>query len=524
MGLFVNPLNVNFARSLRSQIYVDQSGLISYTNKMLMTQQSYICVSRPRRFGKSMAASMLSAYYSCGCNSESMFENLKISHDFSYKEHLNKYNVIYLNMQDFLSQSDSMKEMINDINKCISNDIVGIYPELNKYVSENRYTDILESLYMYSQTPIVFIIDEWDCIFREYKLDVSSPKMYLDFLRTLLKDKQYVALAYMTGILPIKKYGSHSALNMFREFSMTNPGELAGFVGFTQDEVISLCDRYRMDYDEISGWYNGYSFPGIKAVYNPKSVVEAMLSGRCDDYWSQTETFEALSIYFKMNYDGLKDTVIELLSGLRKQNNISNFSNDMVTFKTYEDILTLLIHLGYLGYDLEAREVFIPNKEIRDEFVTAIRDTDWNELIGALRVSDSLLKAVWQGDSEAVAQMIENSHYETSIIKYNDENALACVISLAFYSARQYYVINREIPAGKGFADMSFLPRKKYPDKPAMIVELKWGRSALEAVRQIESRKYTDILKDYKDNALLVGINYDKVTKLHECIIKKLVS
>jgi len=233
-------------------------------------------------------------------------------------------------------------------------------------------------LFMITGISIVFIIDEWDCVFREYKSSAKAQKAYLDFLRVLLKDKKYVGLAYMTGILPIKKYGSHSALNMFYEYSMTDPRELTEFVGFTQSEVIALCDRFQMDYDEISRWYNGYNFSGGNPVYNPKSVVEALLSRKCGDYWSQTETFEALSIYFKLNYNGLKDAVTELLSDVRKPINISNFTNDMVTFKTYEDILTLLIHLGYLGYDFETKEVYIPNKEIRDEFVTAIRDADWD--------------------------------------------------------------------------------------------------------------------------------------------------
>ena len=344
---------------------------------------------------------------------------------------------------------------------------------------------------------------------------------YLDFLRSLLKDKKYVALVYMTGILPIKKYGTHSALNMFNEFSMIDPGVMSEFAGFTQDEVMTLCDKYKMCYDEMSAWYNGYRFPVTETVYNPKSVVEALLRKRFGNYWSRTETFEALSVYIKANYDGLKDTIIELLADIRKPINISNFSNDMVTFKTCDDVLTLLIHLGYLGYDIEKQKVFIPNKEISDEFVTAIRDAGWNEIITAIKASDDLLKATWRKDAEAVAQAIERAHNETSIIKYNDENALSCIISLAYYSARQYYNIYREMPSGKGFADLAFFPRKNHLDKPAMIVELKWDKSAAGAISQIEDRHYTEILKDYKDNALLIGINYEKNSKRHECVIKR---
>jgi len=341
-------------------------------------------------------------------------------------------------------------------------------------------------------------------------------------LRNLLKDREYVALAYMTGILPIKKYGSHSALNMFNEFSMTDPREIADYVGFTQNEVMSLCDKYKMNYEDMAAWYNGYHFSDLKSVYNPKSVVDALLSKRFRNYWSRTETYEALSIYIKANFDGLKDVIIQLLAGEKKRIDISSFTNDMISFETYDDVLTLLIHLGYLGYDYDTEEVYIPNKEISDEFVTAIKATGWSGIIAALTASEDLLKATWQKDEQAVIEAIEQAHNETSIIKYNDENALSCVISLAYYSARQYYNIVREMPAGKGFADIVFLPRKNHIDKPAMIIELKWDKSAIGAIQQIEDRQYSDIINDYKDNTLLIGINYDKNSKRHECTIKSL--
>ena len=489
MGDYLNPSNIGFSYSLRSEIHVDKSEIISYTNKVLMTQQRFVCVSRPRRFGKTMAAKMLIAYYSRGCSSGNMFANLKIT-------------------------------MVVKITDKINKEILEEYKNFD-FTSVDDLSDALQALYKLSKIPIVFIIDEWDCIFREYQTDKNSQKVYLDFLRNLFKDREYIALAYMTGILPIKKYGTHSALNMFSEFSMTDPRMMSEFVGFTRNEVMSLCDKYQMDYEEMAVWYDGYRFPDIETVYNPKSVVEALLSRRFGNYWSRTETFEALSVYIRANYDGLKDIVIELLAASRKPINISNFTNDMVTFKTYDDVLTLLIHLGYLGYDIEKQEVFIPNKEIADEFVTAIRDVGWNEVIMAIRASDDLLTATWREDAQTVAQAIEQAHNETSIIKYNDENALSCIISLAYYSARQYYNIHREMPAGKGFADIVFLPRKNHIDKPAMIVELKWDKSAAGAIRQIEDRQYSEIIKDYKENALLIGINYDKDTKRHDCTIKR---
>ena len=465
---------------------------------------------------------MLTAYYSRGCSSGHMFADLMAAKGHSYKNHLNQYNVIFLNMQRFLSDSHKVEEMFVSINKRVTDDILEIYPDFDISANSNNLMATLEALYKLTETQIVFIIDEWDCLFREFQTDKESQKKFLDFLRNLLKDREYVALAYMTGILPIKKYGSHSALNMFNEFSMTDPREIADYVGFTQNEVMSLCDKYKMNYEDMAAWYNGYHFSDLKSVYNPKSVVDALLSKRFRNYWSRTETYEALSIYIKANFDGLKDVIIQLLAGEKKRIDISSFTNDMISFETYDDVLTLLIHLGYLGYDYDTEEVYIPNKEISDEFVTAIKATGWSGIIAALTASEDLLKATWQKDEQAVIEAIEQAHNETSIIKYNDENALSCVISLAYYSARQYYNIVREMPAGKGFADIVFLPRKNHIDKPAMIIELKWDKSAIGAIQQIEDRQYSDIINDYKDNTLLIGINYDKNSKRHECTIKSL--
>lgn len=232
----------------------------------------------------------------------------------------------------------------------------------------------------------VILIDEWDCLFREYESNKEAQKQYLDFLRVWLKDKEYVGLAYMTGILPIKKYGSHSALNMFTEYSMTNPREMAGYFGFTEDEVKKLCEIYQRSFDETQAWYDGYDlvmFDGTVqktyAMYSPKSVVEAMLSGVYDNYWNQTESYEALKVYIQMNYDGLKEAIVRMLAGDRVQINTGTFSNDMTTFETKDDVLTLLVHLGYLSYHWPDKTVTIPNKEVSQEYVKAIIELKWDK-------------------------------------------------------------------------------------------------------------------------------------------------
>jgi len=520
-GIYFNPSNSRFAVSLRSKIYIDKSEIIAYTNDIFHTQQRYICFSRPRRFGKTMTAEMLAAYYSQGCDSSEMFSSLDIAKDKSYLEHLNKYNVIFLDIQELLDTSKDIDDMISKIKTTLAKAIKA-HSKLFSVSTKDDLTDILQKLYIATGMPLVFIIDEWDCIFREYKTDYSTQKSYLVFLRSLLKDKDYVGLAYMTGILPIKKRGTQSELNMFDEFTMTNPAKLAKFVGFTHDEVVFLCDKYKMDYGEISRWYDGYRFLKDKSVFNPMSVVKALLSEVCDNYWTKTSTYEDLRIYFEMNFDGLKDVVVELLNGHRKKIDTGAFSNDMSTLNSYEDVLTLLIHLGYLGYDFETREVFIPNNEILDQFATAIKNVDWKETTAALRASDDLLKATWRGDSMTVAKMIDSFHDDSSHLKYNDENSLAQVIDTAYFRTKDFYTKTRELPTGKGFADVVYTPRPNHSDKPAMLIELKWDKSADTAISQIESKGYLKALHAYKGNILLIGINYNKSSKFHECIIKRL--
>ncbi len=385
MGRYLNPGNTLFRKALNSQIYVDKSELISYTNRVINSEQQYVCVSRPRRFGKSMAANMLAAYYSREIDSKNLFKGLKIEQDASFEKHLNQYNVIFLNMQKFLSKTHDVSKMEKLLETYLLQDLFDRYPDI-KYLDKTDLTEVLLDIYMQTEIPFVFIIDEWDCIFRENKNDVNAQKLYLDFLRNLLKDAEYVALAYMTGILPIKKYGSHSALNMFDEFSMTNPKQLTEFVGFTESEVQALCIQYDMDFEETRRWYDGYSFENLEHVYSPRSVVSAMLSKTFDNFWNQTETFEALKDYIAMNYAGLKDTIIELLAGKHKKIDISSFSNDMTTFSSADDVLTLLVHLGYLGYDYSIEEVFIPNSEVASVFVTAVKNVGWQEVINAVKV------------------------------------------------------------------------------------------------------------------------------------------
>ncbi len=505
MGIYLNPGNRGFWQSIRSEIYVDKTGLIAKTNQYLNTEQQYICVSRPRRFGKSMALKMLAAYYSRGCDSGELFAGYKIAQDNTFKEYLNQYDVICLNMQQFLIEADP-----GNVTEYLEQEVLR---ELRK-----EYADILEregrglaaalrDIFVETDRQFIFLIDEWDCVMRERQECEDQQKQYLDFLRNLLKDQPYVALA-----------------NMFWEYSMTDQFDFEEYTGFTEAEVKELCRRYEMDFAKVSDWYDGYRFRRFRHIYNPRSVVAAMKSSVFSNYWTATETYEALKLYMDMDFDGLKADIVQMLGGERVRVNTLSFQNDMRNFRTKDDVLTLLIHIGYLGYDAETKEAFIPNKEIRGEFENAMSVSGWPEVMRVLKASAKLLEDTLNGDEESVARGLDRAHSEVaSILTYNDENSLGCAIGLAYYSARKDYKLIREMPAGKGFADVVFLPLP-HTDKPALVVELKYDKTADTAIRQIKDRQYTQAFDGYRGEILLVGINYNSgdKDKPHSCVIERI--
>ena len=391
MGSYLNTGFRAFEFSLNSEIYIDKSEIISLLNRFLNTRQRYICISRPRRFGKSFTAEMLSAYYSKGVDSSFLFDNLRISKSDFYKKHLNKYNTIFIDMQQFLSNADKdVSKMLSNLESEIKKELKTLYPE-QEISEERQLNQILSDIYsketdsLGESNGFVFIIDEWDCIMREKQTDADGIKLYLDYLRALFKDRSYVSLAYMTGILPIKKYGTHSALNMFREFSMTEPGEYAPFVGFTEEDVRELCNQFKADFNSMKKWYDGYIFDNDLHLYNPNSVVESLLRKKFLSYWSQTETIESLSRYTDLNVEGLRDGIVSLIAGNEILVNSETFQNDMTTCNNKDDVFTLLIHLGYLAINPDSKirafdndksllVVHIPNNEIRKEFKNIMKN------------------------------------------------------------------------------------------------------------------------------------------------------
>lgn len=516
---YLNIGNEGF-HSIRNSEYIDKSGMIGFVNRCLNTPQKLICVSRPRRFGKSFATKMLCAYYSKGCDSHSLFSNLKISKDETFEKNINHYDVLYLDITLFLSTLKQDDTLVTQMEQEIIEDLAKAYPQVK---NETKLLDALYIICKITGEKLILIIDEWDAMFRECKGKENILDSYILLLRSLFKSSltdQLFSGVYMTGILPIKKYGHESAVSDFYEYTMVEPSPLQEYIGFTDEEIKYLCQKYKKDYDMMKAWYDGYHVGGLY-VYNPKSVMESILRNKYGSYWTKTETYEALKGYIDLNFDGLKDAVIDMLGGIQCEVDTGSFQNDMTSMKSRDDVLTLLIHLGYLAYDEEQRTVSIPNAEIRQEFVRAIKNGNRQELMKAIIRSDKILEATWEKEGDVVADIINEIHdEETATIFYNNEQALRSVVKMAYLSSKDYYTRMEELPAGKGIADIVFYP-KAGSEKPALIVELKWDQTEEVALTQIKERNYIKGLKEFHGKVLLVGINYNKTTREHMCKIEE---
>ena len=522
MGAYINLGNFGF-QSVRNGEYVDKSGLIAIVNNSLYTERRFSCVSRSRRFGKSVAAKMLCAYYDQSCDSRHLFTDLEIAHDPSFEKHLNKYPVIFLDMTNFTTRfkDDSIMEHVQ---KELKEDIHEAYPDIPVKDDDDLMAYLIRVTDSTHQ-PFIFIIDEWDAICREFKTGTHAMDEYVSWLRRMFKGSnspQVFAGVYMTGILPIKKYKTESALNNFIEYSMVEPRRMAPYFGFTMDEVRTLAEKHGMDFAELEKWYDGYQIGDENSMFNPNSVIQAIDAGRCRSFWATTGSYDAVAHYIQMNYEGLKDDVVQMLAGERCKVNPTKFQNDMSIIGGKDDVLTVLIHLGYLSYDWRKDECYIPNKEVAGEIVNAVQSNNWTHVVKAVEASEQLLRATLRGDEEAVARGVDAAHDEnTSILSYNDENSLACVLSIAYYYASNDYIIHRELATGKGFADLVLIPRKNV-DSPAIVIELKYDKAVDTAIEQIKRRQYPDKVAQYADRLLLVGITYDRESKQHHCRIERL--
>lgn len=523
MGIFINIGNAGF-RSARNGEYIDKSELIAVVNSTLNSERRFSCVTRCRRFGKSMAAKMLYAYYDKSCDSRTLFEDLKIANDPSFEKHLNKYPAIYLDLSDFVTRFKD-ERIVGQMDARLKEDINEAYPDV-PLKEDDDLMDYLVRIVAAKRQQFIFIVDEWDAICREFSPGTPAMDSYLNWLRRMFKGGQTMqvfAAVYMTGILPVKKYNMQSSMNNFLEYSMVEPGDMAQFFGFTKDEVQRLVSKQGLDFDEMEKWYDGYQIGDEPSIFNPNSVIQAVYRRRCRSYWASTGAYDAVAHYIQMNYEGLKDDIIRMLAGGRCKVDPTKFQNDMSVICSKDDVLTVLIHLGYLSYDWRKDECYIPNREVAGELVNAVEASNWRPVVDALKASEQLLQATIEGDEQAVAKGVEAAHDDnTSILSYNDENSLSCVLSIAFYYAKNDYIIHRELASGKGFADLVLIPRKNV-DSPAIVLELKVDKNADAAIDQIRRKEYPAKVLPYTDRLLLVGINYDRETKQHSCKIERVL-
>ena len=404
MGIYFNPNNESFTKDRNYKIYIDKTGLLEYLNEVLGTPRNCIAVSHARRFGKSHAAGMIDAYYSLGCDSTELFKETKISTNADYKKYMNQYNVIHL---DISSVWDFHKEdLIESIKERVCEDFHKEYGDTLNY-DKDLYL-LIQEIYARTGITFVIIIDEWDCVIRNSE-DKDLVHKYLHFLHSLFKSEEskgFLALAYITGILPIKKIKDESALNNFDEYTMLKSNPITKYYGFTENEVRELCEEFDMDFETTKAWYNGYLIDGMH-MYNPNAVSMAMKRKDFDSYWRNTSSFASINTFITMNYAGLKDNIMTMLSGGKVRVNTGTFKNDFTTISSKDDALTALIHLGYLGYDADRKKAFIPNYEVATAFEAALQTGEWSEIAKAISICDELLDETIEGNADRVIEELK---------------------------------------------------------------------------------------------------------------------
>ena len=519
--MYVNVDNHLFKR-VRNSEYVDKSELIALTNKVIDTEDQYICVTRPRRFGKSVTVKMLNAYYSKGCDSKALFSDLKIASSPDFESHLNQHDVIYLDMTEFADNKDNGNKYLENLNTDVVSELKDIYRD---FFDKDKSYSLPEAIRCLKKR-FIFIIDEWDFVFREYPNNSTLQENYIDLLRALFKGagERFVNLAYITGILPIARYNTQSALNNFSEYTMLNSGPFSQYYGFTENEVKTLCEKYKLDFETTKFWYDGYKV-GVYDLYNPNSIIELAKHGVYKSYWSATAAYDLVKEAINLNFEGLKDDIIKLCSGTSiRIYDIESFNTAEKNFPNKDSIYVYLVHLGYLGYNDEESTIYVPNEETRRELLHSVRDNHWPQYEGALKLSEQVVLATENKDTETVANLLAKVHEDkVPVLEYNSESALRYVVLIAYLAAEKDYLAPlNEFPTGKGFADIVYLPKKvSKKGKPALIIELKKDASAKVALEQIKERDYVSRVKEYTDNMLLIGINYDSKSKQHSCIIEK---
>ena len=509
--LDTNTPMMNYQMNVNSKIYVDKSLLIEKMNELLNTTSRYVCITRPRRFGKTINVSMLGAYYTVGYDAQNLFKGLKIEKSDSFKEHLNKHHVIYIDFSRLPYPCEGFKDYIDFIQEQLFNDLAEAYG-----VKERKGYPIAD-YFKLTNDRFIFLLDEWDSIFYEGFMSEDDKNNYLKFLKGLLKDQSFVELAFMTGVLPIAKYTTGSELNMFDECSFLNDREYEDYYGFGEEEVKELCKVYTQpSYEELKYWYDGYYKSDESSLFNPRSVSFALSKGYCKNYWTETGPMNEVADVIEHNVDEVREDIVKMVSGIPVEVELDGYGATQLELNSRDEILSAMVVYGFLSY--HDHELRIPNRELMEKFEKVLKRESMGAIAEITKQSKAVLQATLAKDSDTVAQYLEAVHdHEIPFLKYNDENSLSCVVTLCYLYARDHYDIEREMKSGKGYVDYLFTPKKK--QYPPIILELKYDKSAKDAIDQIHEKRYIDKVKDYQE-VLLVGINYNKHTKHHECIIE----
>lgn len=530
MGTYLNPDNQNFANFVATGRYVDKTMLADVTNSYLGDPTfKYICISRPRRFGKSIAENMLVAYYSKGADSRQLFSQYKLSNTENFSKYLNKFNVIHIDLNSVYtkwqikSDSEKTKFVVNLLNQLVCKEFYDEFSDID-FTGDTTLAECILKVYSQKKETFIIIIDEYDVLVRE-RVPEEELDIYRAFLNSLFKSNELnpaISLAYLTGILPIMKDKIQSKLNTFNPYTMLYAGNFAEFVGFTNEEVKFLCEKNNCDYELCKSWYDGYKLEDFE-VYNPESVIKTVTTRRFKSYWSGTSTYLVVDEKIKMNFSGIKEDVIAMLGGEKISADVEKYDNTMTGFRSKDDVYSFLIHLGYLAYDEKEECCYIPNREIHLEWQKVVSDnSDYAETDKIIKDSKELLAQTLAGNEKAVSKALDRSHiHVTSNRSYNNEYSLQSAIYLAYIYALNDYTIVKELTSGKGFADIAYIPFDS--SKSAIIVELKHNKSAETALNQIKEKQYFQSLKNWHGDILFVGINYDDATKTHDCKIERFV-
>ena len=523
---FVNIDNTQFIKDINENIYVDKTLIIEKLNSLINTRKNKICVSRPRRFGKTTTTNLLTAYYSCGCDSRDLFTKTKLSKINNWDKYLNKFNVISLDIQEINGIANSNnKDLSKQIEELVNKELVEQFPD-NKELDVSRALALnILSVYKATKKQFIMILDEYDVLVRAKKNDKVLDN-YLELLNTLFKGRAMdnaFALVYLTGIFPIIKDTFQSKLNNFEESSILSPDIFSGLIGFSEDEVKELCDKYDMNFEECKAWYDGYKVGENNSIYNPKSVIKAIENHKFSDYWNITGSFESISDYLQFNIDGIYDDVCSMIRDNNKVVvNVSDFLNRIDNLKTKDDIFTYLIHIGYLAYDEGQKVCYIPNNEIRKEWVKALVNIhDLQHFYTLMKASEAIFDGILNLQSLVVSTNLDIIHHSTGDVNsYGNEAALHTSLIKSLTYARDFYDVFNEVSSGNGKADIVFIPKNNYSTYPTLIFELKVDESADKALKQIHDRNYPyNIDSEYKKNMILIGINYDRKTNKHECVM-----